>query len=103
MPLLQCAVLYTSMSGQRRIRIHNIGLNCSSQLADVYRTCETDALINFFAKSGTVATDQFCFLFYFGVDEGEGKGAEVITQWETFFLELGCSTPEQFLKYYELE
>lgn len=57
-PLLQCAVLYTSMSGQRRIRIHNLGLNCSSQLADVYRTCETDALINFFAKSGT-ATEQF--------------------------------------------
>uniref|UniRef100_A0A8C9L4H3 SEC24 homolog D, COPII coat complex component n=1 Tax=Serinus canaria TaxID=9135 RepID=A0A8C9L4H3_SERCA len=49
--LIQCAVLYTSMSGQRRIRIHNLGLNCSSQLADVYRTCETDALINFFAKS----------------------------------------------------
>ncbi|NXR10612.1 SC24D protein, partial [Semnornis frantzii] len=49
--LIQCAVLYTSVSGQRRLRIHNIGLNCSSQLADVYKTCETDALINFFAKS----------------------------------------------------
>ncbi|KAF1577427.1 Protein transport protein Sec24D, partial [Eudyptes moseleyi] len=49
--LIQCAVLYTSISGQRRLRIHNIGLNCSSQLADVYKTCETDALTNFFAKS----------------------------------------------------
>ncbi|XP_064005940.1 protein transport protein Sec24D isoform X1 [Pogoniulus pusillus] len=49
--LIQCAVLYTSVSGQRRLRIHNIGLNCSSQVADVYKTCETDALINFFAKS----------------------------------------------------
>ncbi|NXL63591.1 SC24D protein, partial [Chordeiles acutipennis] len=49
--LIQCAVLYTSVSGQRRLRIHNLGLNCSSQLADVYKTCETDALINFFAKS----------------------------------------------------
>uniref|UniRef100_A0A803YND1 SEC24 homolog D, COPII coat complex component n=1 Tax=Meleagris gallopavo TaxID=9103 RepID=A0A803YND1_MELGA len=49
--LIQCAVLYTSVSGQRRLRIHNIGLNCSTQLADVYKTCETDALINFFAKS----------------------------------------------------
>ncbi|NXG42172.1 SC24D protein, partial [Psilopogon haemacephalus] len=49
--LIQCAVLYTSVSGQRRLRIHNIGLNCSSQLADIYKTCETDALINFFAKS----------------------------------------------------
>uniref|UniRef100_A0A8B9P9W2 SEC24 homolog D, COPII coat complex component n=1 Tax=Apteryx owenii TaxID=8824 RepID=A0A8B9P9W2_APTOW len=49
--LIQCAVLYTSVSGQRRLRIHNIGLNCSSQLADIYKTCETDALINLFAKS----------------------------------------------------
>ncbi|KAF1466984.1 Protein transport protein Sec24D, partial [Megadyptes antipodes antipodes] len=55
--LIQCAVLYTSISGQRRLRIHNIGLNCSSQLADVYKTCETDALTNFFAKSGKVITD----------------------------------------------
>ncbi|XP_048364978.1 protein transport protein Sec24D [Sphaerodactylus townsendi] len=49
--LIQCAILYTSMSGQRRLRIHNLGLNCSSQLVDVYKSCETDALINFFAKS----------------------------------------------------
>lgn len=49
---LQCAVLYTTVSGQRRLRIHNLGLNCSSQLADLYKSCETDALINFFAKSG---------------------------------------------------
>ncbi|XP_063166490.1 protein transport protein Sec24D isoform X2 [Candoia aspera] len=49
--LIQCAVLYTSTTGQRRLRIHNIGLNCSSQLADVYKSCETDALVNFFAKS----------------------------------------------------
>lgn len=49
---LQCAVLYTTVGGQRRLRIHNLGLNCSSQLADLYKSCETDALINFFAKSG---------------------------------------------------
>ncbi|XP_013370719.1 PREDICTED: protein transport protein Sec24D isoform X2 [Chinchilla lanigera] len=49
--LLQCAVLYTTIGGQRRLRIHNLGLSCSSQLADLYKSCETDALINFFAKS----------------------------------------------------
>ncbi|XP_072543878.1 protein transport protein Sec24D isoform X2 [Salminus brasiliensis] len=49
--LLQCALLYTSISGQRRLRIHNLGLNCSSQLSELYKSCETDALINFFAKS----------------------------------------------------
>lgn len=54
MLFLQCAVLYTTISGQRRLRIHNLALNCSTQLADLYKSCETDALINFFAKSGSV-------------------------------------------------
>ncbi|MGH0139439.1 UNVERIFIED_CONTAM: hypothetical protein FKN15_070271 [Acipenser sinensis] len=49
--LIQCALLYTTVGGQRRLRIHNLGLNCSSQLADLYKSCETDALINFFAKT----------------------------------------------------
>ncbi|KAL4640308.1 protein transport protein Sec24D isoform X1 [Arapaima gigas] len=49
--LIQCALLYTSIGGQRRLRIHNLSLNCSSQLADLYKSCETDALVNFFAKS----------------------------------------------------
>ncbi|XP_078532069.1 protein transport protein Sec24D [Lissotriton helveticus] len=49
--LIQCAVLYTTVGGKRRLLIHNIGLNCSSQLSDLYKSCETDALVNFFAKS----------------------------------------------------
>lgn len=52
LPPLQCAVLYTTVGGQRRLRIHNLALSCSSRLADLYKSCETDALINFFAKSG---------------------------------------------------
>ncbi|XP_028989747.1 protein transport protein Sec24C isoform X2 [Betta splendens] len=48
--LMQCAVLYTSCSGQRRLRIHNMAVNCCSQLADLYRNCETDTIINFIAK-----------------------------------------------------
>ncbi|XP_051968721.1 protein transport protein Sec24C-like isoform X3 [Xyrauchen texanus] len=48
--LMQCAVLYTSCNGQRRLRIHNMAVNCCSQLADLYRNCETDTIINFFAK-----------------------------------------------------
>ncbi|OCT99894.1 protein transport protein Sec24D [Xenopus laevis] len=49
--LIQCALLYTTISGQRRLLIHNISLSCSSQMADIYKSCETDVLINFFAKS----------------------------------------------------
>ncbi|XP_069609346.1 protein transport protein Sec24C isoform X2 [Ranitomeya imitator] len=48
--LLQCAILYTSCGGQRRLRVHNMALNCCTQLADLYRNCETDTLINYFAK-----------------------------------------------------
>nr|XP_015203238.1 PREDICTED: protein transport protein Sec24C isoform X2 [Lepisosteus oculatus] len=48
--LMQCAVLYTSCSGKRRLRVHNLAVNCCTQLADLYRNCETDALINCFAK-----------------------------------------------------
>uniref|UniRef100_A0A3Q3IMP6 SEC24 homolog D, COPII coat complex component n=1 Tax=Monopterus albus TaxID=43700 RepID=A0A3Q3IMP6_MONAL len=48
---LQCALLYTTINGQRRLRIHNLSLNCSSQLLELYKSCETDSLINFFAKS----------------------------------------------------
>ncbi|XP_062899637.1 protein transport protein Sec24D [Mobula hypostoma] len=49
--LIQCALLYTDVAGQRRLRIHNLALTCSAQPADLYKSCETDALINFFAKS----------------------------------------------------
>ncbi|XP_019711723.1 protein transport protein Sec24D [Hippocampus comes] len=48
---IQCALLYTTVGGQRRLRILNIGLNCSTHLSELYKSCETDALINFFAKS----------------------------------------------------
>ncbi|XP_007259393.3 protein transport protein Sec24C isoform X4 [Astyanax mexicanus] len=48
--LMQCAVLYTSCTGQRRLRIHNMAVNCCAQLADLYRNCETDTIINYFAK-----------------------------------------------------
>ncbi|XP_057712093.1 protein transport protein Sec24D [Corythoichthys intestinalis] len=48
---IQCALLYTTIGGQRRLRILNLGLSCSSHLAELYKSCETDSLINFFAKS----------------------------------------------------
>lgn len=49
---LQCAVLYTSCGGQRRLRVHNMAVNCCSQLSDLYRNCETDTIINFLSKYG---------------------------------------------------
>jgi len=36
--------------GQRRLRIHNLALNTCMQMADLYRNCELDTIINFLAK-----------------------------------------------------
>jgi protein transport protein SEC24 len=47
---IQVALLYTSMSGQRRIRVHNLALQCSSQLSDLYRSVDIHSLMNFLAK-----------------------------------------------------
>ena len=48
----QMALLYTSISGQRRLRILNLSFNCCTQMADMYRNCETDCMVNFLAKHG---------------------------------------------------
>ncbi|XP_076459281.1 protein transport protein Sec24C-like [Babylonia areolata] len=47
---VQVAVLYTSVGGQRRLRVINQAFNCCTQMADLFRSCELDTLINFFAK-----------------------------------------------------
>lgn len=49
---LQVALLYTSCSGQRRLRIFNLSLKTCSQMADLYRNCDLDTIVNFFAKQG---------------------------------------------------
>ena len=49
---IQVAVLFTSINGQRRLRIHNLSMNCCTQLADLFRNCELDVTINYMAKLG---------------------------------------------------
>ncbi|XP_049838119.1 protein transport protein Sec24C isoform X1 [Schistocerca gregaria] len=51
---IQVAVLFTSCSGQRRLRIINLSLKTCSQLADLYRSCDLDTIINFFSKQVVV-------------------------------------------------
>jgi len=60
----QCALLYTTVTGQRRLRVHNLSLNCSSQLSELYKSCETDSLINFFAKSGHCPCTRLHFVLF---------------------------------------
>lgn len=47
---IQVALLYTSCSGQRRLRIINLSLKSCSQMADLYRSCDLDTMINYFSK-----------------------------------------------------
>lgn len=49
---IQVALLYTSCSAQRRVRVLNLALNTCSQMADLFRACELDTIINFFSKQG---------------------------------------------------
>ncbi|KAK6645175.1 hypothetical protein RUM43_001451 [Polyplax serrata] len=49
---IQVALLYTSCGGQRRLRILNLSLNICTQMADLYRTCDLDTLVNYFSKQG---------------------------------------------------
>lgn len=47
---IQVALLYTSCSGQRRLRIINLSLKTCSQMADLYRSCDLDTIINYISK-----------------------------------------------------
>ncbi|XP_059615793.1 protein transport protein Sec24C [Phlebotomus argentipes] len=49
---IQVALLYTSCSGQRRLRVMNLCLKTCTQIADLYRSCDLDATILYFAKQG---------------------------------------------------
>ncbi|XP_011635286.1 protein transport protein Sec24C [Pogonomyrmex barbatus] len=47
---IQVALLYTSCGGIRRLRIINLSLKTSSQMIELYRACDLDAIINYFSK-----------------------------------------------------
>ncbi|XP_053672360.1 protein transport protein Sec24C [Anopheles nili] len=50
--LIQVALLYTSCSGQRRLRVHNLALKTCSSLMDLFRCCDLDTTLLYFAKQG---------------------------------------------------
>jgi protein transport protein SEC24 len=50
---IQAALLYTSCSGQRRLRIINLSLKTCSQMSDLYRNCDCDTIINYISKQAT--------------------------------------------------
>ena len=50
---LQCALLYTTATGQRRIRLHNTTVPVASLLGNMFRYAEMDTTINLMSKMGT--------------------------------------------------
>ncbi|CAL1266343.1 unnamed protein product [Larinioides sclopetarius] len=47
---IQAALLYTTRTGDRRIRVHNIAFPTSVGMPDIYKSCEMDSTVNFLAK-----------------------------------------------------
>ncbi|KAL6046314.1 Protein transport protein Sec24C [Balamuthia mandrillaris] len=50
MAVLQCALLYTTSKGERRIRVHNISLGCTSVINNVFRGADLYAIANINAR-----------------------------------------------------
>ncbi|KAJ6842510.1 protein transport protein Sec24-like [Iris pallida] len=46
----QCALLYTTMYGQRRIRVTNLSLPCTSMLSNLFRAADLDTQFTCFLK-----------------------------------------------------
>ena len=52
---LQCAVLYTTVSGERRVRVMNVALQVSGLAGNVFRYADVDATVAFWAKEGKLS------------------------------------------------
>ncbi|KAJ7560650.1 hypothetical protein O6H91_04G138900 [Diphasiastrum complanatum] len=51
----QCALLYTTMSGERRIRISTLAMPCTSVLSNLFRGADLDAQITYLLKHAAQA------------------------------------------------
>jgi protein transport protein SEC24 len=49
---VQCAVLYTSMNGQRRVRVLNLVLEVAALAGSVFKFADVDATVCHLAKEG---------------------------------------------------
>ena len=56
---IQVALLYTTMGGMRRIRVHNIVVPVTPLIASVFRMVELDTVTNLLAKQGAPCTYPF--------------------------------------------
>jgi protein transport protein SEC24 len=52
--VFQCALLYTRADGQRRIRVHNISIPCTSTMSDLFRHADMNTTVNHLLKMASV-------------------------------------------------
>eukprot|EP00698_Gefionella_okellyi_P007110 TRINITY_DN1731_c0_g1_i1.p1 TRINITY_DN1731_c0_g1~~TRINITY_DN1731_c0_g1_i1.p1 ORF type:complete len:899 (-),score=217.06 TRINITY_DN1731_c0_g1_i1:346-3012(-) len=50
--VFQCAMLYTTASGERRIRVHTMGVPVTAMMGNLFRLADSDALLAFFVRNG---------------------------------------------------
>lgn len=48
--VIQFAMIYTSVCGERRVRVHNLALNTCSNLAELYKSACCDTLVNYLVR-----------------------------------------------------
>lgn len=86
---IQVAVLYTSVSGQRRLRIINFAFNCCAQLSDLYKNCDTDTIVNFLAKKGrisfSVSNDHQQYGTYYMLLSAKGDILDWLIDWSRYW------------------
>ncbi|XP_055346247.1 protein transport protein Sec24C-like isoform X2 [Paramacrobiotus metropolitanus] len=56
---IQVALLYTSLSAQRRVRVMNLALNASTEFPEMYRCAEIDVIMNFMMKNSLKGLFEF--------------------------------------------
>ena len=51
--VVQCALLYTTVHGQRRIRVSTLSLPCTNMLSNLFRSADLDTQFACITKQGT--------------------------------------------------
>lgn len=62
--LLQCALLYTTVDGQRRIRVSTLSLPCTTILSNLFRSADLDTQFACFLKHGSLFPFNWCGLWW---------------------------------------